>query len=78
MVITDQVARTICRESCAVFGDKPCFELHDPGKATPWPNPHCNKPVCRALTKAVNGVTPVGAFFHSDLLVYRKPRNIGF
>lgn len=43
----DDIARAICREQCAFFGEPPCFEVAE------WPNKSCNEPGCQALAYAV-------------------------
>jgi hypothetical protein len=59
MTDIDKIARVICRESCAFYGEPPCFELHHDtlvdGKIVPlpWPNPNCDEPGCQALAAAV-------------------------
>lgn len=42
---TEVVARAICAEQCAVYGEPPCYE-HG------WPNPDCDEPGCIALAIA--------------------------
>lgn len=41
----DVVARAICAEQCAMFGEPPCH-------AHGWPNPNCDEPGCIALAMA--------------------------
>jgi hypothetical protein len=49
----DRVARAICREKCAFYGEPPCFSLEDDdGNPVPWPNTHCDEPGCGALALA--------------------------
>ena len=48
-----EIARAICREECAFYGEPPCFEMDDDGVPCPWPNPHCDGPGCFALAQAV-------------------------
>jgi hypothetical protein len=56
----DRVARAICREKCAFYGEPPCFTLEDDdGNLVPWPNPHCDEPGCGALAVAALLATPV-------------------
>jgi hypothetical protein len=56
----DRVARAICREKCAFYGEPPCFTLEDDdGSPVPWPNPHCDEPGCGALALAALLATPV-------------------
>jgi hypothetical protein len=56
----DRVARAICREKCASYGEPPCFTLEDDdGNLVPWPNPHCDEPGCGALAVAALLATPV-------------------
>jgi hypothetical protein len=40
------VAKAICAEQCAVFGEPPCHQIG------PWPNENCNEPGCVALATA--------------------------
>jgi len=49
----DRLARAICREQCAFYGEPPC---HQTG---PWPNAECNEPGCQAL--AVAGLAALDA-----------------
>jgi hypothetical protein len=54
MTEQDKIARAICREKCAFYGDPPCFLLEDDdGSAAEWPNPYCDEPGCHALAAAV-------------------------
>jgi hypothetical protein len=51
----DIVARAICAESCAHYGEPPCW------RAAPeeWPNPQCDEPGCFALAQAaIAAITP--------------------
>jgi hypothetical protein len=41
----DRIARAICQEQCAFYGEPPC---HDHG----WPNEGCDEPGCIALARA--------------------------
>lgn len=50
----DTVARAICRENCAFYGEPPC---HETG---PWPNEGCDSPGCMAL--AVAGLAALSAY----------------
>lgn len=51
---TDRIARAICREKCAFYGDPPCFNVTGiMGEPLPWPNPNCDEPGCHALALAV-------------------------
>lgn len=44
----DSIARALCREKCAFFGEPPCFETGD------WPNTTgCCEPGCHAEAAAV-------------------------
>ena len=45
----DQIARALCREQCAVYGEPPCFEI----VPDDWPNRGCDEPGCHALAAAV-------------------------
>ena len=52
----DLIARAICREQCAFYGEPPCFdEMFEGDSNIPiWPNEFgCCKPGCHALAKAV-------------------------
>ncbi len=50
----EKIARAICREKCAFYGDPPCFEMTgDQDEELPWPNPGCDEPGCHALAAAV-------------------------
>jgi hypothetical protein len=63
--LTDRIARAICREQCAVYGEPPCFELEDDhGKPVPWPNEQCDESGCQALAAAVVAeLEKMGALF---------------
>jgi len=43
---TDTIARAICAEKCAVYGDPPCWKTGE------WPNKECDEPGCVALAMA--------------------------
>jgi hypothetical protein len=43
---TDRVARAICAETCAVYGEPPCHSVEGE-----WPNPNCDEPGCVALAE---------------------------
>jgi hypothetical protein len=45
--IQDKVARAICRENCAFYGEPPCWLGGDS-----WPNDGCDSPGCQALAVA--------------------------
>lgn len=45
--IIDAVARGICAEECAEYGEPPCWSTDGP-----WPNPECDEPGCQALARA--------------------------
>jgi hypothetical protein len=42
----DRIARAICAEQCAEYGEPPCH------KTGPWPNEGCDEPGCIALATA--------------------------
>ena len=42
----DDVARAICAENCAFYGEPPCHNIGE------WPNTNCDEPGCMALAKA--------------------------
>ena len=42
----EAVAKAICREQCAFYGEAPCWQTGD------WPNAGCDEPGCIALAKA--------------------------
>jgi hypothetical protein len=44
--VTDRVAKSICAEQCAVYGEPPCYTMGE------WPNAQCNEPGCMALAAA--------------------------
>lgn len=46
---TDRLARAICAEQCAFYGEPACHRIG------PWPNPNCNDPGCIALAMAAAG-----------------------
>lgn len=49
-----EIARAICREKCAFYGEPPCFMIADEfGDPPPWPNEGCDEPGCFALAQAV-------------------------
>lgn len=43
----DGMARAICAEKCAFYGEPPCYRIGD------WPNEHCDEPGCPSLAAAV-------------------------
>lgn len=50
----DKIARALCREKCAFYGEPPCFDLMaGDGKPQAWPNPQCDEPGCFAEAEAV-------------------------
>lgn len=53
----ETVARAICREQCAYYGDPPCFKVDD----AEWPNPNCDEPGCHALADAALAALGTGA-----------------
>ncbi|MFV1689996.1 hypothetical protein VWZ40_00905 [Phaeobacter sp. JH20_21] len=55
----ERIARTICAEKNAVYGEPPCWKVDGP-----WPNPDCGDCTCHDLAKAVL----------SDLNAYRQAR----
>jgi len=48
--VADHVARAICKESCAFYGEPPCYQTGD------WPNSQCNEPGCQSLAIAALGL----------------------
>lgn len=42
----DAIARAICREKCAFYGEPPCWTIGE------WPNVYCDEPGCEALAIA--------------------------
>ena len=44
----EAVARAICREACAFYGDPPCWRI----APDEWPNHGCDEPGCYALAQA--------------------------
>jgi hypothetical protein len=42
----DRMARAICREQCAFYGEPPCHAMGE------WPNTGCDEPGCMALARA--------------------------
>ena len=49
----DRIARAICAEKCAFYGEPPCYRIAE------WPNEACDEPGCMALALAVLAVAPV-------------------
>lgn len=49
--LREKVARAICRERCAFYGEPPCFHVAPDPEAESW-NSHCNEPGCRAFADA--------------------------
>lgn len=47
----DKVARAICAETCAHYGEPPCWRI----VPDQWPNPNCDEPGCGALAAAAIG-----------------------
>jgi hypothetical protein len=57
----EEIARAICRETCAFMGEPPCFDVRgDQGEVLPWPNPNCDEPGCHALAEAVAAILNTG------------------
>ena len=52
MTDPDRVARAICREQCAFYGEPPCWLGN-----REWPNPNCDEPGCNALAAAALAAT---------------------
>jgi hypothetical protein len=48
----DCIARAICAEQCAEYGEHPCH------KTGPWPNEGCDEPGCMALAARVERLIP--------------------
>ena len=51
--LREQVARAMCQEKCAFYGDPPCWGL-DPAEYViePWNPDKCDEPGCGALADA--------------------------
>ena len=49
--LVEKVAKEICREKCAFYGEPPCWDLGDEYVQEPWP-PDCGEPGCFALAAA--------------------------
>jgi len=49
--LVERVAKAICREACAFYGEPPCWKLGDEFVQEPWP-PDCGEPGCFALAAA--------------------------
>ena len=45
----ETIARAICAERCAVYGEPPCYTVED----APWPNPDCGDCDCHDMADAV-------------------------
>ncbi len=45
----ETIARAICAERCAVYGEPPCYTVED----APWPNPDCGDCTCHDMADAV-------------------------
>lgn len=43
----EAVARAICAENCAFYGEPPCWRVDEP-----WPPKSCDEPGCIALAQA--------------------------
>lgn len=55
----EQIAKAICRETCAFKGEPACFEVTgDQGEKLPWPPETCDEPGCVALAMAVRACLP--------------------
>ena len=48
----DRVARAICREKCAFYGEPPCFDIGPEYFPQEWQPETCDEPGCMALAKA--------------------------
>ena len=54
----DAIERAICQETCAYYGEPPCWQVCPDD----WPNPNCAEPGCRALACAAEiAVRQIGA-----------------
>lgn len=49
--LVERVAKEICREKCAFYGEPPCWDLGDEYVQETWP-PDCGEPGCFALATA--------------------------
>lgn len=47
------IARAICREQCAFYGEPPCFDLGSEYIQEEWQPETCCEPGCSALAHAV-------------------------
>lgn len=43
----EAVARAICAEKCAVYGEPPCHQV----VPDEWPNPNCDEPGCHTYAR---------------------------
>jgi hypothetical protein len=51
----EKIARAICQETCAFYGEPPCWQTPiAPDMQPAWPNPICNEPGCMALAIAAD------------------------
>lgn len=51
--LIEKVARAICAEQCAFYGEPPCFESQFTDEADDIGlSPHCDSPGCKALAMA--------------------------
>ena len=57
--LVEKVAKAICREKCAFWDERPCWNLGDDYVQTPWP-PDCDEPGCFALAAvAIDLILPL-------------------
>lgn len=55
--MVERLARAICRETCAFYGDPPCWQMAaDHPDELDWPNRECDEPGCMALAAAAASV----------------------
>jgi len=58
--LVERVAKAICREASAFYGEEPCWKLGDEFAQEPWP-PDCGEHGCFALAvAAIRAMIPSG------------------
>ena len=48
----ERVARAICAERCAFYGEPPCYVIDPDFVEQEWQPENCNEPGCKALAMA--------------------------
>lgn len=55
----ERIAKAVCREKCAFYGELACWQVDGP-----WPAPECDEPGCHAIADAA--LAEVAAMLKED------------